>query len=133
MEKYLVENRQITRFAVHNLRPLRRIAGDNLLLAFGALPIPQFPWIPQRQAFLTSLIRTLPRNRNVHIAIEFEFLRNDFVGLAGDRTPQNLFRDVVWNISNCIRNFVYRTEVLILQILFFKPLPSLYQNLLLRQ
>ena len=116
---------QIALLTQHLFRPLRRVAGANRLLALRTVPLPQLPWIPQRDAFIMPLIRTLPRNGNVQIPIELQLLRNDLERLAGDRAPEDLLRDVVWDIVDGIRNLIRRTEVLVFRIVLPMPLPAM--------
>src|SRR3989338_10173040 len=80
-----------------------------------------------------TLVRTFSWKGDVHVAVEFQFLWNDLVGLSRAFAEENLLADVFLYICDGVRNIRLRAKVLLPRIVFIVPFPSSTQAFFLRQ
>ena len=98
----LIHGLEIALLAIHHFRSFCRIRRLNPLPALCTLPAPQFAGVTKRVAILMSLCRASMRNRDPRLSVELQFLRNDFVGLAGSCTEEDFLAEIIGNISDGI-------------------------------
>lgn len=123
---------QIALFTIHNFRPRRLVGRHDFLPAMRTLPLPEFSRITLRQALSVTLFRTQARYRQIHLSIVLKLLWNDFVGLAGRFTTQNLSSYFIGNIFNVIRNDIVGSEILITAVGIVIPVPAARDDVVLR-
>ena len=128
-----VDGFQVAFLAIHTLGTVGRVTCYYRLAAFRAAALPELAWVHQRHAFFAPLVGAFSRNGNVHLPVEFQFLRSYFIRLVAYRTAKNLFGDIIWNFRYGPGNSVGRTGTRFFRSFFIMPVPAFYAHLFFGQ
>gem|GEM_PF-2433675 len=101
-------------FAIDLFRSIGRIGGLYVYIAFHTFSVPENSRCPFIHPFQMPLIRMLSRDRQFHLSVKCQFLRDNLIILFADLALEDLINDFITHISYIIWN-----DICLAYIFFF--------------